>query len=73
MAESRALLDQMIEDNQVALAEAREKLRLHRQSTKEDSNDKERPSNQEGSEIIDSVHKANMAFHMLKSLNTYFQ
>ncbi|XP_015242869.1 PREDICTED: kinesin-like calmodulin-binding protein isoform X1 [Cyprinodon variegatus] len=50
VAESRALLDQMIEDNQVALAEAREKLRLHRQSTKEDSNDKERPSNQEGSD-----------------------
>ncbi|MED6238983.1 hypothetical protein ATANTOWER_000251 [Ataeniobius toweri] len=50
VAESRALLNQMIEDNQVALAEARDKLRLHLQSTKDESNDKEKTPNQEGSD-----------------------
>ncbi|XP_047236778.1 kinesin-like protein KIN-14E [Girardinichthys multiradiatus] len=50
VAESRALLNQMIEDNQVALAEARDKLRLHLQSTKDESNDKEKTTNQDGSD-----------------------
>ncbi|MEQ2240278.1 hypothetical protein ILYODFUR_013148 [Ilyodon furcidens] len=50
VAESRALLNQMIEDNQVALAEARDKLHLHLQSTKDESNDKEKTPNQEGSD-----------------------
>lgn len=56
MAETRALLDQMIEDNQVALAEARDKLRLHLQTTK-DVYDIERNPSREGSEIIETVCK----------------
>ncbi|XP_027889156.1 putative LOC110439812 homolog isoform X1 [Xiphophorus couchianus] len=46
--ESRALLHQMIEDNRVALAEARDK--LHLQTAKQDSNDKEKTPTQEGSD-----------------------
>ncbi|XP_023199705.1 kinesin-like protein KIN-14I isoform X2 [Xiphophorus maculatus] len=46
--ESRALLHQMIEDNRVALAEARDK--LHLQTAKQDSNDKEKTPRQEGSD-----------------------
>lgn len=48
--ESRALLHQMIEDNRVALAEARDK--LHLQTAKQDSNDKEKTPTQEGLETI---------------------
>lgn len=50
MPETRALLDQMIEDNRVALASARNKLdRL--KNVQEESNDREDATDQEGLEI----------------------
>lgn len=50
MPETRALLDQMIEDNRVALASARNKLdRL--KNVQEESNDGEDATDQEGLEI----------------------
>lgn len=50
MPETRALLDQMIEDNRVALASARNKLdRL--KNVQEESNDREDATDKEGLEI----------------------
>ncbi|KAM4579165.1 uncharacterized protein V3H82_008440 [Fundulus diaphanus] len=50
VAEARALLDQMIEDNQAALADARDNLRLYLQSSKDDSDDKEKSPSHESSD-----------------------
>ncbi|XP_037834484.1 kinesin-like protein KIN-14E [Kryptolebias marmoratus] len=48
VAEARHLLDKMIEDNQVGLAEARDKLN-HLQSAKRNRKDEEKTADQEGS------------------------
>lgn len=56
MPETRALLDQMIEDNRVALASARNKLdRL--KNVQEESNDREDATDQEGLEIETNKRK----------------
>lgn len=58
MPETRALLDQMIEDNRVALASARNKLdRL--KNVQEESNDREDATDQEGLEIEKTNEKTN--------------
>lgn len=52
VAESRALLDQMIEENQVALVEVKDKLDCL-QRANEDSNDRgDRTTDQEGLDFI---------------------
>lgn len=57
MAETRALLDQMIEENRVALVEARDKLnRL--QMAKEDSNERDdKTTDQEGLDIMETISR----------------
>lgn len=56
MPETRALLDQMIEDNRVALASARNKLdRL--KNVQEESNDREDATDKEGLEIEKNNNK----------------
>lgn len=57
MAETRALLDQMIEENRIALVEARDKLN-HLQMAKEDSNERDdKTTDQEGLEIMETISR----------------
>lgn len=58
MPETRALLDQMIEDNRVALASARNKLDQFK-NVQEESNDREDATDQEGLEIEKTNEKTN--------------
>lgn len=51
MSETQRLLDQMIEDNRVALAAARDKLNLL-QNEKQNRDDGEKNSDQDGLEIM---------------------
>lgn len=64
MPESRVLLEQMIEDNWVALVEARDKLG-RQPNVDEISKDKERATDQEGLEITETVCKIKRCFSLI--------
>lgn len=56
MAETRALLDQMIEENRVALIEARDKLDSLQTSKEENNGREDKSTDQERLEIMGTIN-----------------